>query len=348
MSYTARAARLDDDQEEICTILCRNLPNIDHRRRFVWLYLQNPAGVAWSWFAIDEATRIPIGAASLFPRAMWVDQEVVTCGQVGDFAIDMNYRTLGPALTLQRATFEPVDAGILAFCYDCPPHGKGMSTFRRLKMDPTTSVSRHVRIVRTKRLFRTKLGNHLISNLLGMIGDLALHLIYSSRQYAQGYQVAAMDGLFAEEFDELDQRVGGRFGVRSRRLAVDLNWRFRRDPLNQYRVLTAHQNGALEGYLIFSVTNEDCFLIDIFGILTLAMVRSLAEVLLHKIRSEAVQTVHFAVSDENSVGELLPKVSFRRREQVSQVVIYAKGALKWTARRSESQKLAFTHADVLA
>src|ERR1700722_3995111 len=109
MALRVRPVNFETDREEMVELLQRNLTDLAHAARFEWFYRRNPAGPSYSWFAVDEAAGRAVGVASLISRAMWLGPEVAICGHVGDFAIDKAYRSLGPAVQLQRATFAPVD-----------------------------------------------------------------------------------------------------------------------------------------------------------------------------------------------------------------------------------------------
>src|SRR5271169_5751157 len=127
MSFAIRRVSPIEDRQELLDLLQRNL-GASQERRFEWRHTRNPAGSSWSWFVYDQNHPAPVAMASVFPRRVWVDGKAVLGGQVGDFVVDPSHRSLGPALRLQRATFEPVYSNALAFCYDCPPHSQGMAT----------------------------------------------------------------------------------------------------------------------------------------------------------------------------------------------------------------------------
>src|SRR5208337_3026068 len=119
MSLALRPAAAADDQEQMLDLLDRNL--MDRLEgRFEWRHFANPAGPAWSWFLCEKSSGDAVGMASVFPCHMFVDGKKVVCGQVGEFVVDAKYRSLGPALMLQRATLGPVNSGEIAICYDCP------------------------------------------------------------------------------------------------------------------------------------------------------------------------------------------------------------------------------------
>src|ERR1700756_4236584 len=111
---------------------------------------------------------VVVCASELGPRGHWCDlgvsafdvggNNVLMCGQVGDFAVSASHRTLGPAVLLQRATFDPVNNGELAFGYDCLPHQAGMSTLPRLGIRPNCKVHRYAFPLRVDAPFRKRLG----------------------------------------------------------------------------------------------------------------------------------------------------------------------------------------------
>src|SRR5262245_3707026 len=140
MAVKIRPVNIESDYSLLLDVLERNLGVSRDLERFDWLYRQNPCGTAWAWFAYEQGKERIVGSASLFPRVMWVNGTEQRCGQVGHFSVDTGYRSLGPALLLQRATFDPVLKGHLAFCYDTPPHAQGMATFDRLGMKESCSM----------------------------------------------------------------------------------------------------------------------------------------------------------------------------------------------------------------
>ena len=85
--------------------------------RYDWLYLQSPHGPASAWIAVDEGSGETIGVASAFPRRAVLDGAEVLGWVLGDFCIHPEYRTLGPALQLNRACLGAVDRGAAAYCY---------------------------------------------------------------------------------------------------------------------------------------------------------------------------------------------------------------------------------------
>lgn len=145
----------------------------------------------------------------MFPRYFWVDGSVERCAEVGDFAADAGYRTLGPVLRLQRATLGPVDDGLLKFCYDCPPDDRGMAPFQRMGLSPIFRRTRFRCFVRTDGLIRRRLalGPRLQVPVTAFLNSLlwARRLIHPR---ARELDLELHDGPFGEEFDALASASG--------------------------------------------------------------------------------------------------------------------------------------------
>jgi hypothetical protein len=323
MTVTVRPADLDSEREAFLGVLERNLPDLAHRRRFEWLYRANPAGHAWSWVACDIETKAVVGAASVFPRAVWVGNRTERCGQVGDFAVDATYRSLGPAVMLQRATFGPVDSGMLTFCYDCPPHDQGMATFRRLRIDATCETRRYARLVRAERQVEKRLGSGRIAGAIASLANVALAARAAGGRREPGLEIAKHAGPFGEEFSVLDRVTGARGIVRSRRSAEDLNWRFREDPLHQYGVLTGRRRGELTAFLVFSSAGGEGLVVDLAGHLSGGVAVALLDAAAGAMRASGVQTLRMTVGD-GQMSEILRQAGFRPRGAGPRVVAHTR------------------------
>lgn len=326
MSLTVRQVDLPRERGALLKILQRNLDGLDHDRRFEWLYQKNPAGCAWSWFVFDETTERIVGIASVFPRSMWIGRDCRKCGQVGDFAVDAAYRSLGPAVMLQRATLGPVEDRRIAFCYDCPPNEAGMAPFRRLGLQPSCRTERYAKLLRADRWLARRLGGRQgFARPIAAVANLGLALWDWTRTTSPELEIAPHSGPFGEQFSALDERVGGTEStVRSRRRAEDLNWRYVEDPLNRYRTLTAHREGVLQGYIVYSIQEPCSRIVDLFGLLPPEAACALIESALEDLRKEGVETVDAIVSNGSETVGALRTARFRYRSPAVNVVAYAR------------------------
>jgi len=347
MTISVRPVHHETDNQEFLRILRSNLPTLPHERRFDWLYRANPDGPAWSWFAFQDTPDRIVGVASVFRRMMWVGKELQMCGQVGDFGISAGYRSLGPALLLQRTTFGPVDQGKLAFCYDCPPHQAGMSTFRRLGMQPSCRVDRYALPLRVDGQARKRLGS--ASVLPAAVGNLLLrlHRFSTLRPRANGLEVSDRTGAFGKEFSQLDAAVKIANVIRGQRSAAHLNWRYREDPLQQYQVLTARRNGELIAFAVLFTTSEVVTVVDLFGMdLQETAVLLLTAIIERFQRSH--QTVDAYLSEGSELICHFLRMRFRLRSEAAQIVVYAKPRSEVSGFLHGSPNWAFTQAEIRA
>lgn len=350
VSVIVRPADIDVEGEAIREVLDRNLPHLSHARRFKWIYQENPLGRPWSWFVCDSATGHIVGVASVFRRALWIGSEQKLCGQVGDFAIDPSHRSLGPAVLLQRATFEPVTGGELALCYDCPPHDRGMSTFRRLGMTASANLGRYARLLRTGRHLARRLGGSWLPAVGAPIGDAILRAAAVLHPRARGLEIALHEGRFEQEFTRLDRRLSSRNVIRGRRAADDLNWRYRDDPLQHYDVLTARRREGLVGFIVLAVSEADgnAFIVDLFGGLAPEDVGGLLEASADRLWSTGAETLHAPISDGSGLAATFRRAGFHLRDRGPHVVAYSNPGSEVGAMLQGPTAWDLRYADVMA
>jgi hypothetical protein len=309
------------DREELFRALKRNLQEVSHEARLSWLYLEHPAGPARTWF-IRDSTGEAVGVTSLFPRAVWLSGTAVVCGQVGDFGVDVGFRTLGPATMLQRATLEPVLRGELAFCYDCPPHEKGMAMFHRLGLKENCRMHLHVKLLRADRQLKRILGDG-VGRMSAPVANSVLRMAGPGRKKRSGVEFSIHTGDFGPEFTVLDKAVASLGAVRIRRFAEDLNWRYRDNPLQQFETLTARQNGELIAYGIISITGNDASVIDLFGQELDEVGPALLQNLIELLRPRGLETIRSLVADDARSTAIFRQAGFSHRAQTTRVVAFS-------------------------
>jgi len=246
---------------------------------------------------------------------------------------------------LQRATFAPVDDGELAFCYDCPPHEQGMAPFRRLGISTNRRVARYARLQRSRRELEKLLGANVLASSLSYLADSFLMKRRLHRKNL-GIDVAFHSRKFDEEFTRLDEEIGNQLGLRSRRGARELNWRYVEDPLNSYRTVTARRDGKLIGYAVLATRGEDAFVIDLLALNLSQVALPLLDMITEALKNEKVQAVYVLAGECNEFQRFLEQCrAFQFRSHAANVVVY------YDAHRGEvcgDENWFFTHADLLA
>ena len=252
MPIFVRQADLKADREQLVRFCQKNLPIHPDARRFDWLYLDNPFGKACTLMASDDKTGDMIGIASAFPRQFWMHGAQQRAWILGDFCIDERFRSLGPALTLQRKCMASLPAGEVWYDFPSPVM---LAVYQRLGVPLFSKQVRHVRPLNMDRKLG-RAGSYLVQAASLLQSWPPPRPLRRSRQI----ECAIHEGVFDREFTELDNDPNTQRFARGSRTAEYLNWRYKQNPLTDYKVITARHEGKLLGYLVFHTDSTEATL----------------------------------------------------------------------------------------
>jgi hypothetical protein len=321
MNIAIRHADLEEDRELLIDALFRYLSPYADGSRFTWLYRNNPHGQAKAWIASDMDNGRIVGMASAFPRRVYVDEREALGWVLGDFCIHDRYRSLGPALQLQRACLAGVDSGEVAFCYDFPSTTM-LAIYKRLCIDTSTPMVRLAKPLRVDRKVAGLVNWPVLARGLSATGNLVLALNDWRLRTGSTVTISTDERKCGEEFSQLARHIKGRYGVCVQRSAEYLNWRYFANPLRRYAMLTARRDGVLLAYAIFCQHRTDAILVDLFGVDDPVVISSLVHRLLALLREGDIVTVSVPILASHPWVGPLQHLGFRARE-TSPVVIYA-------------------------
>jgi hypothetical protein len=239
---------------------------------------------------------------------------------LGDFCLSDRYRSLGPALQLQRACLAQVDAGPAAFCYDFPSAGM-MAVYRRLGLNPIGTMLRLTLPLRLDHRVARQIGVPWLSRGLSSVGNRALSMM-GPRSRAADVSVGIDDRECGEEFSEVAREVGARYGVCVNRTATYLNWRYRDNPTGRFEFVTARRRGRLRAYAVVSRQTDSATLEDLYGADESGILETLLAGVARRLRDERVATLDAPVHDSHPLVSTLRRCGFRPRES-RPVVAYA-------------------------
>ena len=333
MSLGIRPVSPIADRQELFELYERNFGN-RFEQRFEWHHALNPAGLGWTWFVYERTDQSVVGTTSLFPRNMYVDGKQLTVGQVMFFAVNSGHRSLGPAVMLQRATFEPVNRGELALCYDCPPHDQGMSTFARLGMRPNCEMMRYVLPLRSDEYLAKRIGKGVWTKPLVSTANLLIRM-RKFHHPVPGLEISEFNETFGEEFSRLDKAVSSSGTIRGRRSADVLNWLYRKYPLQpkrlpngdmeEIKVLVARRRGELLASVVYCFQTDNLIgITDVFGTHILEVGRPLLEAVIEIGKRNKMGGVYAYGVEGGELSLLLRSAGFRPRERAARVVAYEK------------------------
>lgn len=314
VSTSIRRANLDTDADLLIEALGRWLPLASDLRRFNWLYKENPHGRASVWIATDGEGGPFVGAAAAFPRLMRDGVDVKRACVLGDFFIVPQYRTLGPAVQLQRACLASVDTRSFDFCYDFPAAGM-LPVYRRLAIEPAETLVRLAKPLRADRKIHGWVKVPSLANKLAYVANYALRVRDSfAIREGSNFEVSLHSGACAEEFTELAISTAPRYGLCTDRSASYLNWRYKNHYSTLYEFLAAREkNGKLLGYVIYTKDVDDPEVVDLFGG-NETVIAALVGSAISRVRSYGATTIGVPVLSADPMVILLEKLGFFRRE----------------------------------
>ena len=319
MSVRVRSADLEADSRDLIDLFRRHLTPLSDRHRFDWLYFQSPYGAARAWVVCNGADGVVVGAAAAFPRKIYLDGTEKIGWVLGDFCLEEEYRSLGPAVQLQRACLDAV-ASPFEFCYDFPSQGM-MAVYKRLGVHQTGCVVRWAKPLRVEQKLEPIVRSKVIARTLGVLGNAVL-----ARRGYKGEQnqcdVALHEGACEEEFNMLDRKLGLGPGVRSVRSAEYLNWRYLAHPSQPHEILTARREGALVGYVVLANDSKVANIVDLLAVEEPAVIARLLSAAVERMRRRGAATANLIAGDEHPWTNIFERAGFRRRE-TSPIVVCA-------------------------
>lgn len=313
MSVVVRPADLQTDRAQLIRLLSDTLNSSADARRFDWLYLKNPDGAARAWLAKDGASGHYMGASAIFPRRVKVRKQEITACIFGDFGIERDYRTLGPALQLQRATLKGMHEAGFAFGYDLPSTSM-LGVYRRLEIEPAQSLLRMAKPLRANRKISQAVKPAVVAGAASAAANFALATRDSLRRSKSSADISAQTGRFTLEFTELANRADAGGAGHVHRTAEYLNWRFLDHPHRRYEILTAHVGKELKGYLIFMEEGPDARIVDWFGEDVAEIRNALVSHAVEILRGRNTETVSLPISASHPWRFELESLGFRARE----------------------------------
>jgi GNAT superfamily N-acetyltransferase len=310
MSLQIRPADIDIDRARLMSLFRQNLaPEFDDRR-FNWLYRNAPAGPARALVASEGIEGAIVGAAAVFPRQMYCDGEMKLGCVLGDFCVDQNYRSLGPAVLLQRACLE--EAGRFEFFYDFPSPTM-MAVYKRLRIDQTALLTRWAKPLRIERKVTALTKTKALAKGIGVIANPIL----ARRGRKSGKQtcmLALHQGECGEEFRALDSQLSYQPGLRTVRSPAYLNWRYLQHPQVRYEILVARRSDVLIGYGVFAQDSEDGIIADLCSVEEPGIISQLLAGVVELLRQRGAYTVSLNAGDAHPWNFLFERAGFRRRE----------------------------------
>jgi hypothetical protein len=308
-----RELDVETERDLMIAFLGENLPGHGGAAHFDWLYRDNPDGVARAWLAVDDETEEPVGAAAAFPRRVWVHGTEMVCWNLGDFAIRKEYRSLGPAMILQRACLQPVIEGRIPFAYDHPSCVM-LAIYKRMGIPETGRITRFAKLLRVDeqvaRLLKFPAVAGGISGIANVVLSIADRGLLVKRRCGVGSRVERFD----ERATALERDLAREHPVVGSRRAAYLNWRYVDNPLQEHEILTLEADSRLVGYAVIRHEGQNARLMDLYTEKNSEFIDGLVAGVIEALRAGRTRTLNAPLLEASPLVPVLKRWGFRARE----------------------------------
>jgi hypothetical protein len=315
MGIRIRPANPVSDRGRLISALSRFLSPNSNEERFDWLYQQNPFGAARVWIAEDESGCGIVGVASAFPRIFQEGHKSFMGFVLGDFCMDPRFRSLGPAVQLQRACLGGVRENDIGLVYDFPSAAM-VAVYSRLGMSTNERIVRHAKHLRMENLLARAIPSRGASRLIGAILDMAIQVGEKKRRQAVGLSFESQKEACRQEFTDLVPQASLSLGPCLARTAEYLNWRYFRHPFKTYEMIVARRGRSLSAYVVYAVEGEDAAIVDLFGLPDVESLQSLLFFVLRVLRGRKVSMVSAPLLASHPWAGTFSRAGFVPRESM--------------------------------
>jgi len=342
MTFQVRTAEVQKERRALTEFLTANLTPDANEFRYEWLYCMNPAGVARAWVACETETGALIGISAAFPRRIYHREKEVRGYVLGDFCIHPDYRSLGPALALQKRTLGDLSNEGAGFVFDFPSTSM-LAIYKRLRIEPRESWVRLAKPLRADRQVRDRIENKAAGRTLSVAANVALRLRDMGLGRSNDWTIAEETTPCGEEFTFASRLWASRMGICGERSAEYLNWRFLQHPQRRHHLVTARKDGRLCGFLLYHLAGEDATIVDLLAEEDKVVKAMLAETIA-AVRRCGAQTISAPFLKSHAGQEILKDCGFLPRESTPVVVL----PLPWAANpgnHPSADRWYLTHGD---
>jgi GNAT superfamily N-acetyltransferase len=323
MATLVRRVDIDKERVPLTAFLSRYLSAQADSTRYEWLYFGNPSGKGMAWQVFASDTSQIIGVAAAFPRHI-LYQGKETLGYVmGDFCIHPDYRTLGPAVALQRRCLEEIWEQSAGPVFDFPSASM-LAIYKRLQIDASASMVRFAKPLRVNRIVDRRISDKRVAAGVAAVANAGLRLRDAALRPASEWVIEEQTAPCGEEFTSAARQWSCPQSLGVLRTAEYLNWRYLKHPYRRYRMWTARAAGKLCGFLVYHLDSGDASIVDLLaegdGVIKALLLETVAQA-----RDQNVNTLSFPFLNAHPGRKLLENCGFRPREASPVVLLASQG-----------------------
>lgn len=321
-NYVVHKADLEQLRSDIAAIRSNNL-KVGPDDNYFWKYESSPYGRAECWIAFHKPSGRYVGAASLYPRVVYVKGEPRNVWVAGDYSVNVDHRGTGLAIMiLKKLDRDLRENDKYTWLYGIP-NRKSRPLFYRAGCKRLGYHHKYVKVISAEYLIRkTRIKSRIASAPL----DWAIRLWSRESRYVrpQGISAVCIDG-FDDRFDLLWKTVRFQYPIIGERTARFLRWRYSDESGKKYSIFALCRNDELIGYVVFYVRSQSCFVDDILCHRDLSVAGMLTAEFSRFCRESGFESIHAKYFGSSLFTKVFREYGFHVREKNSdEIVIYVK------------------------
>lgn len=328
--YAVRRADVATEADEILRLWIATYPDLDPsaaRTKLRSQYIAAPAGPGVCLFLAHGDDDPPVGVQCLGPRRFAYGEKSLTAGITADYVVDTRHRSLGPALTLLKATMSTGHQAF-SFLYGFPNPKSGV-VFRRVGMRSPGAITRFVRPLRSRSFLARRLGprGQWLLPIAARLGDALLAIGNTFKNLRIGRRWRWSDQSDFDGFFDDCWRMGRRGQwLTAERSRETLSWRFPKGIDRNISIAIDRGSGTREGYVVWRQDAETIEILDVFCHQPEQQLAGLLAGFADRARRLGAQSVGLEFSAPGTLAEAVRRSGFRPRDQHPLFMSAAAGA----------------------
>lgn len=321
MSFVVEKISSKYDSDLLSRLWADSLIELD-ARRVQWSYENNPHGKACLWLLRDPLAKNYCGTCAVLPRIFKIKDQEVKVGITADFSIQKQYRTLGPALKLQRSIVGSEEFEFLIGL----PNKQSASVQLRAGFKTLGNFSRYVKVFGLNQLLKEQMKPYFLTclNLPATVFFRLTSLLAKLRLVTKNIERGDIYTEFSKEFDIFLSKTKFNFSFSVKRDHQYLQWRFCENPYVSYNIFVHKENGLedLAGYAVFFVRDNIAFIDDILAKDIPDAFKRLMMSFIKYCLSQSYDAVSLKLVADSRFTNILKKLGFSKFDTDQKIVIY--------------------------
>jgi len=349
--YYVTEVSSEQDIAQAVSIWNRNLPDSAGKwlEKYNWFYKSNPYRKGKLWLLKLEGAEKTIGVGGVGYRRFNVNGKSLIGAMGVDFAVEKEYRTLGPALKLQKTIMESSkkDAD---FIYGFPAE-QAEAVLKYFKFHKLGEFTRLVKVLKSGDYLERVLKPRFLARTIAVPADLFLRLrsIKSLRAFGNTFHSDRLEDLYPI-YDRLWERVASEGLLMGERTSKFLDWRYFKCPNTRFQIFGLKDDkNALKGPIVYYVKDKRVQVVDLICP-RYEKENSVPSLIMNFEKhcfSIDANSICISLVGEGRFAQKLISTGYRKREQCGSVWVYTGEDKHLLAQFKNLENSCWTFGDLL-